>query len=271
MLILYIFRLNNNFFYKLKDIKRVNIQDWKSLDLPLNIYYLLNEKLEKANEDDNNNNNNLPSTNDIKLDVNNIVNKNNDKNNNNNTGLFSNKKPISNDSNDKNNKNLNDKLLHINNLINSKNAKDNNNNILIDKPSTTSCIKNNTINNKIVNKQVEEENLKSNVKKFLDNIVDTIKVQQDYSPILKTLYNILDKIRTNPKEITLQKLNKNSKVYQNKIKPYIGAINILNICGFEEEIIDSNTYLVYKGNIDELAKIVYLIEDYLTKNSNIIN
>lgn len=44
LLLLLICRLNNEFYFKLKDMKNLSFDLWKSFNLPINLFYVLNDK-----------------------------------------------------------------------------------------------------------------------------------------------------------------------------------------------------------------------------------
>ena len=54
-------KLQKEFYVKLKHMKNLSIETWKSLDLPINLYYVLNELYQSAfNEEQQSNPQNEP-------------------------------------------------------------------------------------------------------------------------------------------------------------------------------------------------------------------
>ena len=50
--------LHSNFFFKIKDIAFLDMKDWKSMNLPLNIFILIKKRIEEINFNQSNNSNN---------------------------------------------------------------------------------------------------------------------------------------------------------------------------------------------------------------------
>ena len=50
-------KLNQEFYFKLKDIKNLSLEIWQKFGLPTNLYYILNELYQNANNQNSNNNN----------------------------------------------------------------------------------------------------------------------------------------------------------------------------------------------------------------------
>ena len=78
-------KLNQEFYFKLKDIKNLSLEIWQKFGLPTNLYYILNELYQNANNqnlnDNNVNKNNNEDVNKINNNNNNINNINNINNN----------------------------------------------------------------------------------------------------------------------------------------------------------------------------------------------
>ena len=164
-------RLNKEFYFKLKDIKNLSKETWISFNLPLNLFYLLNEKYQKYQNNNNfqfnqqkqNNNNNF---NKIQNNINNFYNKYNNFQNNNKSNNYS-------------------KSLIQNNNYNKFNYQ---------KSSLTS----NELN-------------KENIQKYLQNIFIQINNYSISKEVFHYLYKIINNIIKNPnnekyKKINIQKL-----------------------------------------------------------------
>ena len=83
-------KLNQEFYFKLKDIKNLSLETWQKFELPTNLYYILNELYQNANITNQNLNNNNTNTNNNNINNDNVINinKTNDNyNNNNNNNL----------------------------------------------------------------------------------------------------------------------------------------------------------------------------------------
>ena len=68
-------KLNQEFYFKLKDIKNLSLEIWQKFGLPTNLYYILNELYQNANnQNSNNNNTENKNTNENNIKTNNNIN-----------------------------------------------------------------------------------------------------------------------------------------------------------------------------------------------------
>ena len=77
--------------------------------------------------------------------------------------------------------------------------------------------------------------LRAQIFSLLEKVVKEIKSKEQYEATLKVLYKIIENISRNIGVLQYQKISKTSKSYTQKIQPYISAVNFLSVAGFTED------------------------------------
>ena len=208
-------RLNKEFYFKLKDIKNLSKETWKSFNLPLNLFYLLNEKYQKYQ---NNNNNNIQ---------------------------FNPQKQISNNNfnkiqNNLNNNNLYNKYNNYNNYNNNYKYNNNSNNY------SKSLIQNN--NNSFNYQKSSQSNVinRENIQKYLQSIFMQINNFNISKDVFHLLFKIINNIIKNPNNEKYKKINIQKLFY---LYNYSSLKQFLFFIGFKQ--IDNN-YLYLIGSPSNL-------------------
>ncbi len=209
-------RLNKEFYFKLKDIKNLSKETWKSFNLPLNLFYLLNEKYQKYQ---NNNNNNIQ---------------------------FNPQKQISNNNfnkiqNNLNNNNLYNKYNNYNNYNNNYNNYNNNSNNYL-----KSLIQNN--NNTFNYQKSSQSNVinRENIQKYLQSIFMQINNFNISKDVFHLLFKIINNIIKNPNNEKYKKINIQKLFY---LYNYSSLKQFLFFIGFKQ--LDNN-YLYLIGSSSNL-------------------
>lgn len=166
-----IFRLHENWYFKLKDIKDLDSQTWKDMGLPVNLFNLLNKKVKEVT--DKPIQTQTPNTSVVSTQG---------------KGSLEQKdfeKAIDKIKNDKEQFNSYKQMISENNKQQKVDMEN--------KPSR-----------QMIEEEVDE--IKIYVNKYLENIVNDIRDSTVYVPILKNLYTIIENIIKNPSDLKYKKL-----------------------------------------------------------------
>jgi hypothetical protein len=174
------FRLNENWYFKLKDIKDLDVQTWKDMGLPVNLFNLLNKKVKEAATDSEKPTQTLNENKSVTISQNQQT---------------QGKGQIEHKSFEK----AVDKIKNEKEQFNAykQMVSDNNNQQKVDTEK------------KIPKQMIEEENvdeIRIYVNKFLENIVNEIRDSTVYISIMKNLYTIIENIVKNPSEPKFRKI-----------------------------------------------------------------
>lgn len=236
--------MNDNFFFRLRDIKNLNIDLWRQLGLPLNLFFIINEKIKifESTLTDPSTGSNLfkleQPQNSVKItSINQSVIKeiprNEDKN------ITALKQSYTTDSN----------LVRI--------------------PSKIHEIQPNPKVEKTVEHLIPSSNkieihshdyLKKDIYNVLDNLASEINSKDRMKDVLKNLHKIIINIISNPNDEKFRKLNAESKFFQNTINPYKNTLKFLELLQFAKI---SNQYIEYTGDDKYLIDIGERLNEYL--------
>ena len=241
--------LHENFFFKLGDLEEVDLNLWKELKLPINLFNILKTKIKELKNNEisisgNNTQTNQPTQGGLL----------------NTTTTTPTPTPIQSnittntmkiDETSTTNKNDNSLLQNISN-------------------STSNLSNNNYSNSGLINKFTysDKQVLRKQIFDLLDDVVKECKVKEEYEATLNTLYKIIEKVVQNPKTPQYHKINKNVKTYQTKIQPYKSTVNFLLISGFS---IDSDSLFIENPypRLEELENIRFYFESFLISKSKL--
>jgi hypothetical protein len=239
--------LNDNFFYRLKDIKNLNVDLWRQLGLPLNLYFILNEKIkiydspqaeqmiESANIFKLDQQKNLVQSTSINEPVKKELPKNEQKN------IPSLKQSSSTDSS------------------------------IIKIPSLTQETQPNPPQQKTVEHLIPSltsnkievhthDYLKRDIYNILDNLASEINNKDKTKDVLKNLHKIIINIISNPNDEKFRKLNTESKFFQNTINPYKNTLKFLELLQFKKI---SDQYIEYNSDDKYLIDVGERLNEYL--------
>jgi hypothetical protein len=102
----------------------------------------------------------------------------------------------------------------------------------------------------------------------LDSVLKEIVDFTLQKEVLMTVHKILNNITNNPTEDKFKNLKTTNKLYQKYIESYPSVFNFLKFVGFTYNSDNSN--FEFRGNIEELKKILDRVDDYLLEKSNTI-
>ena len=215
-------RLNKEFYFKLKDIKNLSKETWKSFNLPLNLFYLLNEKYQKYQ---NNNNNNIQFNPQKQISNNNF---NKIQNNLNNNNLYNKYNNYNNYNNNYNNYNNNYKYNNNSNNYSKSLIQNNNNTFNYQKSSQSNVIN------------------RENIQKYLQSIFMQINNFNISKDVFHLLFKIINNIIKNPNNEKYKKINIQKLFY---LYNYSSLKQFLFFIGFKQ--LDNN-YLYLIGSPSNL-------------------
>lgn len=240
--------MHDNFFFRLSDLEFMDMNTWKELKLPLNLFNLLMRHIKQTQEKEkgvsntsNSSNSNTKVVNPINTTTSNSNSNINSSNNNNNK--FSNQLL-------NNNSNINQVKTNTNTNTNTNNTNYNNN--------TNS-------NNALYEiRYSSKETLKEDIFHLLDQVISEAKNRETFEPTLKTLFKILENILNNPSNDQFRKIKKTSNAYTSKIGILKSAEYFLYCLGFMD---DGEYVFLGKPNLDNLKNALFYFESFLIKHS----
>lgn len=210
----------------------MDLDTWKSLNLPLNLFNLLMrhiKQIQSSNTNTSSNTNN--SLNSISV------------------------------SNNKANSNLNIiNTSKTNNTITNTNSNINN-------QSISSLVNQNNQSTSISLSFKNKEDLRKEVFSIMDSLVEQIGVKETYESTLKTLYKIIENVVNNPKNEQFKRIKKSSNAYSIKIKPWNIAENFLSLLGFQE---DSEFVYINNPRLEDISNTLFYFESYLIHKSKLL-
>ena len=213
-------RLNKEFYFKLKDIKNLSKETWKSFNLPLNLFYLLNEKYQKYQ-----NNNNIQFNPQKQISNNNF---NKIQNNLNNNNLYNKYNNYNNYNNNYNNYNNNYKYNNNSNNYSKSLIQNNINTFNYQKSSQSNVIN------------------RENIQKYLQSIFMQINNFNISKDVFHLLFKIINNIIKNPNNEKYKKINIQKLFY---LYNYSSLKQFLFFIGFKQ--LDNN-YLYLIGSPSNL-------------------
>jgi hypothetical protein len=116
-------------------------------------------------------------------------------------------------------------------------------------------------------KPLQQTEKKENLENYLESITTELKVEKDSSKleVLKKLHTVVSNIAGNPSEEKFRKLKINSKFYTDFLQPYNSVMNFLNYIGFSKNL--DNEFLEYKGMAEQIQNVLLGFNQFLIKNS----
>lgn len=116
-------------------------------------------------------------------------------------------------------------------------------------------------------KPQQQTEKKENLEYYLESIITELKVDKDSSKleVLKKLHTVVSNIAGNPLEEKFKKLKINSKFYTDFLQPYNSVMNFLYYIGFSKSL--DNEFLEYKGRAEHIQNVLLGFNQFLIKNS----
>lgn len=231
--------MNNNFFFRLRDIKNINVDLWRSLNLPLNLYFILVDKIKQIEEKQEQGFNPfiMPSTSTYTQPTQQVHQV---------------------------------QQIQPSTTISTNITKPSTISTITSTPSNIITIskteeqKYQPTQTQIVEQEVKEEDiLKTEIYKVLENIMREINDRDKVKEVLKKLHTIVMNIVSNPEDIKYRKLKIDSKFFEVTIKPYINTYKFLEVLKF----IKIGDYMEYVGDDQFIIKVAERMNDYLIENS----
>jgi hypothetical protein len=257
-----LFSLNDNFFFRLRDIKNLNVDLWRSLGLPLNLYFILNERI-KLFESQVDQGGKMPNPfqkveNQIPY-VNINMLQQTEKKPEEKKLIFTPQQPQP--------QTPSVGLINIPStkeeiIINQNNIKPSQNQ---NQPQTLENLIKAKTNSVVDPLSYSHDLLKKDIYKILDNLATEINNKELTKEILKKLHTIIVNIISNPGEEKFRKLNTESKFFQNTIHPYKNTLKFLELLQFA---IISDQYIEYQGDHKFLIDVGERLNEYLIDRSN---
>ena len=232
-----IYRLNDQFFFILGDISNITFEIWKSLDLPINLFFILQEKLNQVKNQ--------------KININE-------------------KSSITGRNKEIIIPKIEAKIIQPERMI-SEHIE------LPSKEKIDLSLKEDFKETNLVKEQTKQkESTKTSQIDFqslnllLESIVSELNIERDSSKIeiLKKIHTVIYNIASNPNEEKFKKLKLNSKFYCDFLQPYKSILRFLELINFTQS--DDNQSLEYKGRSEEILQVLNVFNKFLVSRS-IIN